>query len=33
MLYDPRLKSGMSLPEARPTIKQIAAELTGETNS
>lgn len=28
MLYDPRLKSGMSLPEARPTIKQIADELT-----
>lgn len=33
MLYDPRLKSGMSLAEARPTITQIAAELTGETGS
>lgn len=33
MLYDPRLKSGMTLEEARPKIKQIAAELTGENSS
>jgi Protein of unknown function (DUF2927) len=33
MLYDPRLKSGMSLSEARPVITQIASELTDETDS
>jgi hypothetical protein len=29
MLYDPRLKPGMTLDEARPIIATIAAELTG----
>ena len=29
MLYDPRLRPGMSEAEARPIVKQIAAELTG----
>ncbi len=33
MLYDPRLSDGMTLAEARPTIAQIAAELTGETTN
>lgn len=33
MLYDPRFVNGVSLPDARPTIKTIAAELTGESNS
>ncbi len=33
MLYDPRLKPGMSAAEARPLIGQIARELMGETRS
>jgi len=33
MLYDPRLTSGMTLEEARPKIKHIAADLTGENGS
>ncbi|MBU2980802.1 DUF2927 domain-containing protein [Lentibacter algarum] len=33
MLYDPRLKNGMTLQEARPIIATIAAELTGEVAS
>ncbi len=32
MLYDRRLKSGMSLEEARPVFRQIAAELLPETS-
>ena len=31
MLYDPRLKRGMTLEQARPVINVIAAELTGES--
>ncbi|WP_298678004.1 DUF2927 domain-containing protein [uncultured Lentibacter sp.] len=33
MLYDPRLKSGMSLEAAQPIIRQIAQELAGEIGS
>lgn len=33
MLYDPRLKPGMTAGEARPLIGQIARELMGETRS
>lgn len=33
MLYDPRLKSGMSAAEARPIVERIARELMGETRS
>lgn len=33
MLMDPRLKSGMSINEARPIIARIAQELTGEAES
>ncbi len=29
MLYDPRLKPGMTLAEARPVVETIAAELMG----
>lgn len=29
MLYDPRLRAGMTVDEARPIIRQIAIELTG----
>lgn len=29
MLYDPRLRVGMTADEARPTVQKIAAELTG----
>ena len=28
MLYDPRLRTGMTADEARTTVKQIATELT-----
>ena len=31
MLYDPRLKTGMSAQEALPIVRRIAAELTGGT--
>lgn len=31
MLYDPRLRPGMTVEEARPLLRQIAAELLGET--
>ncbi|WP_438991221.1 DUF2927 domain-containing protein [Lentibacter sp.] len=33
MLYDPRLRSGMSLEEARPLLPQIATGLTGDPDS
>ncbi|HHI70684.1 MAG TPA: DUF2927 domain-containing protein, partial [Rhodobacteraceae bacterium] len=32
MLYDKRLRPGMTVQEARPIIKQIAAELMGGTS-
>ena len=31
MLYDPRLKTGMSAQQALPIVRRIAAELTGGT--